>query len=149
MGGSNNDHMFSIHYERVPVNFIHEKQAEAFHEKMSRLFTENRFLFELERKKLIAQAIEAAEGDGQKTVLKQIQGNLERILNNAGSEHNRFVLMQMLFWDGVNQSFRPLINRLTRCDKRMKEQENGYRENPGTRGKNGRPAAGTAVRHRF
>ncbi len=89
-----------------------KQSALAEHEQMSRLFRENRFRYELERKKKISACINNASNQHKKVELEGIQNNLDRILNNAGSEHNRLVLMQMLFWDQVTEQFSPLLNCL-------------------------------------
>jgi tmRNA-binding protein len=87
-----------------------KKEAEELHDKLSHLFKENRFLFELETRKLIEEAINFENDERQKEKLSNCQKNIERILKNAGSDHNRLVLMKMLFWETVNDRFRPLLN---------------------------------------
>jgi hypothetical protein len=91
---------------------IWKQNSQAEHEQMSKLFRENRFSFELERKKQISACINNARNQEKKEELQRIQNNLDRILNNSGSEYNRFVLMQMLFWDQVTGKYSPLLNSL-------------------------------------
>ena len=97
------------HVQNKKVLFRHEKTAIENHEKMSKLFKENRFLFELERKKVIEALINNAPTEEQKLRLKNSQQKWEEILKNSGSPHNRFVLIQMLFWEQVNGDFRPVL----------------------------------------
>ena len=93
-----------------------KEQALADHERLSRLFRENRFKFELERKETITKFINKTEGDELRNNLIQLQNKWDNILKNSGSSHNRFVLIQMLFWDYINDHFRPALNcfRLTK-----------------------------------
>jgi len=88
---------------------IWKQNSQDEHEQMSRLFRENRFSFELERKKKISACINNAPNLKKKEELQEIQNNIDRILNNSGSEHNRFVLMQMFFWDQVKGQFNPRL----------------------------------------
>ncbi len=88
---------------------VWEQQALAEHDRMSRLFIENRFLFEIERKRLIDGVIQTYE-ETSREKLYAYQNKWDNILKHAGSEYNRLVLIQMLFWDVVNERFRPALN---------------------------------------
>ena len=100
----------NIHY--TDIKFRWKDQALAEHEEMSRLFKENRFKFELERKNAIEATINKVENKGHRKNLRQLQKKWDNILKNSGSRHNRFVLIQMLFWDQVNNNYRPALNCL-------------------------------------
>ncbi|MFH1154793.1 MAG: hypothetical protein V1793_13340 [Pseudomonadota bacterium] len=84
-----------------------KEEALAEHKRLSQLFIENRFQFELERNAAIEKLIQKAKSDK----LRQLQTRWDNILKNSGSGHNRFVLIQMLFWDHINNHFRPALNR--------------------------------------
>ena len=66
--------------------------------------------FELERKNAIEATINKVENKGHRKNLRQLQKKWDNILKNSGSRHNRFVLIQMLFWDQVNNNYRPTLN---------------------------------------
>ena len=87
---------------------LREQRTLAEHDRLSRLYVENRFAFELERKKLIEECINN-HSNRQKTFLQDIQHKLDHILKNSGSIHNRLVLMQMFFWDQVKERFNPAL----------------------------------------
>jgi hypothetical protein len=91
--------------------FQHEETALENHKKMSRLFKENRFLFELKRKKAIEEVINNAPTEERKLFLKDSQQKWDQILKSSGSADNRFVLIQMLFWNQVNEQFNPGLER--------------------------------------
>jgi len=92
------------------IKFRWKGKALAEHEKMSKLFKENRFLFELERKNAIEKAINNVENKSHRNDLRLLQIKWDNVLKNSASRHNRFVLIQMLFWDQVNNNYRPALN---------------------------------------
>ena len=85
-----------------------EKQALAFHDRMSTLFSEDRLAFEREKRKLVKEAIDLARSPEEKEKLQALQNVIDRKMRSAGSEHNRLVLMQQLFWDQV-ETFRKTL----------------------------------------
>jgi len=85
-----------------------KREALAEHDRLSRLYVENRFAFELERKQLIADCINNYS-NRQNDSLQDIQHKLDHTLKNSGSIHNRLVLMQMFFWDQVKERFNPAL----------------------------------------
>jgi len=89
-----------------------EQAALAFHSRLSQLFNENRFAFELERKRLIDGVINQAHSEEEKQRLRALQESIDKKMKNAGSEHNRFVLMQKIFWDQVD-SFRKQLSGIS------------------------------------
>lgn len=92
--------------ELIPFS---KEKALAEHERLHRLFKENRFAFELERKQAIETAIERARTLRFKKELQKIQDRVDHILNHSGSSHNRLVLMQMMFWRQVTEKFIPAV----------------------------------------
>ena len=85
-----------------------EKQALDFHERLSRLFKDDRLAFERERRRLIKEAINQGRSAEEKQKLQALQDSIDKKMRSAGSEHNRFVLMQKLFWDQV-ETFRETL----------------------------------------
>ncbi|HKL01439.1 MAG TPA: cache domain-containing protein [Desulfotignum sp.] len=90
----------------------------AFFEKMAELFRENRFMFEIERKRAIEQEINRYEDSTMKQKLWLSQKEWDRVMANASEEHNRFVLIQMLFWDLVRDAWLPALNSLGKNDRK-------------------------------
>lgn len=87
------------------------------HERLSRLFSEDRLTFERERKRRIEKTINRSHSTKAKTRLRELQNNWDNILKHAGSDHNRFVLIQMLFWNQVRDVWTPAVNSY---EKRLK-----------------------------
>ncbi len=85
------------------------------HDRLSRLFKESRFMFEVERKKLIESTIKIAKVKNKK-FLKDKQEKWDSILNKAESEHNRLVLIKMLFWDNFYNDFQPVLKNFNNND---------------------------------
>ncbi len=71
------------------------------HERLTRLFKEDRLTFERVRRRRIDRAIGRSRTRAGRIRLRELQNNWDAILKHAGSEHNRFVLIQMLFWNQV------------------------------------------------
>ena len=91
-----------------------EKAALEKHEHLSRLFRENRFLFELERKKMIAEVIDSTPDDTMREKLLSFQKSWDKRMKAAGSEHNRFVLAQSFFWEHFHEKWQPAIQKVNR-----------------------------------
>jgi len=87
-----------------------EKKWLAEHDRLSRLFSEDRFAFERERKWLIDKTINRCRSRTSRHRLRELQRNWDTILKHAGSEHNRYVLIQMLFWNQVRDVWTPALN---------------------------------------
>ncbi len=102
-----------MNVSKADDEFEHQEKALSEHKRMARLFTENRFQFELDRKKAIEQAINRSSDAGVRQRLRQLQRKWDTTLKHAGSRHNRFVLIQMIFWDHVNNRFMPALDSLT------------------------------------
>lgn len=80
------------------------------HDRLSRLFKENRLTFERERKHLIDKTINRCRSGTRRHHLGDLQRGWDRLLMHAGSEHNRFVLIQMLFWNQVRDVWAPSLD---------------------------------------
>ena len=87
-----------------------EKKWMEEHERLSRLFVEDRLTFERERKRRIEKTINRIRSRTRRHRLRELQSNWDTILKHAGSEHNRFVLIQMLFWNQVRDVWTPALN---------------------------------------
>ena len=79
------------------------------HERLSKLFRENRFMFELERKKAIKGVIDSAPEE-QREALLALQAKIDKRMKGAGSKENRLVLMQDMFWDHFMNVWKPAID---------------------------------------
>lgn len=90
--------------------YPNKKDALKEHETMSELFVKDRFKFELERKERIENLISSISKEHIREELIETQEKLEKVLKNSGSSDNRFILMQMPFWEMVNEKFRPMLN---------------------------------------
>ena len=91
-----------------------EKKAMEEHSRLSRLFKEDRFSFERERKRMIEEVIDGAVDEDQKKRLREMQDSWDRKMKKAGSRHNRFVLAQHLFWEHVNKRWNPSLQEFSR-----------------------------------
>jgi hypothetical protein len=80
------------------------------HDRLSDLFRNDRVSFERERRRLIHAVIDRSTTVTGKRRLINLQERWDRILKHAGSAHNRFILIQMLFWDQVNNRWLPALN---------------------------------------
>jgi len=89
-----------------------EKRALEKHARLSRLFKEDRFAFERERRRLIDEVISSAGDEKLRGRLRSFQGSWDRKLRGAGSEHNRFVIAQRLFWEHFYEIWQPNIQKL-------------------------------------
>jgi len=102
--------MEPLHWEKNREE--REKKALEEHARLRRLFKENRFAFELERKKAIAAVIESARTEEMKEGLRALQASWDRTMKHAGPKENRLVLAKTLFWDHFHQVWTPAIERL-------------------------------------
>lgn len=93
-----------------------EKDSLAEHARLSKLFQENRFAFERERKAMIDAVISSAKDAAEKRRLRTMQDSWEKKMRHAGSEHNRFVLAQTLFWDHFYEVWEPAVSQFAESD---------------------------------
>lgn len=91
---------------------VREKRALENHERLSRLFREDRLAFERERKRLIDDVINQAENEEQRDRLKELQAKWNKRMRGAGSDHNRLVLAKTFFWEHFHEKWHPTITHL-------------------------------------
>ncbi len=91
-----------------------EKASLEKHARLSKLFKENRFAFELERKKRIADLINQVDDPEQRQKLWSMQADWDRKMKNAGSPHNRYVLAQTFFWEHFHEKWQPTLQHFSR-----------------------------------
>ena len=89
-----------------------EQAALQNHARLSRLFKEDRFAFERERRRMIEEVIDSAPDEERKCRLRALQDDWDRKMKSAGSAHNRFVLAQTFFWDHFHEVWNPAIRTL-------------------------------------
>jgi len=88
-----------------------EKNALEKHARLARLFKEDRFAFERERKEMINDVISSAPDEKMREKLRAVQESWDKKMKNAGSEHNRFILAQKLFWEHFHDTWQPSIQK--------------------------------------
>lgn len=86
-----------------------ERESLRKHARLSRLFKEDRFAFERERKQMIEDVINSATDEDCKNRLRSLQDQWDRKMKNAGSDHNRLILAQTFFWDHFHEVWNPAI----------------------------------------
>lgn len=82
------------------------------HQRLSRLFREDRLAFERERKKRIREVVESAGDEALRAKLIALQEQWDKRMRGAGSERNRFILAQTFFWDHFQNAWQPAVKRL-------------------------------------
>ena len=92
------------------------------HSRLSKLFREDRFAFERERKRLIEEVIQSARNEKQTEQLRALQASWDKRMRGAGSTHNRFVLAQTFFWDHFHNTWLPAIQEF---ESALKPKEKG------------------------
>ena len=90
-----------------------EEEALAEHARLSRLFREDRFAFEREKKRMIDEVINNAKDEAEKNRLRALNDSWDRKMKNSGSKHNRFVLAQSLFWEHFHEVWQPTMERFS------------------------------------
>lgn len=86
-----------------------EESALKEHARMHKLFKENRFMFELEVRKQVEEAITSAPPDMQPR-LREIQAKWQNTMKGAGSKHNRLVLAEHMLMEHFTFIFSPALN---------------------------------------
>lgn len=89
------------------------KKALEEHRRLSRLFRENRFAFERQRRDAIRELIESAPDPELRERLWQMQKRWDQRMNSAGSPHNRLVLAKAFFWDHVINHWVPALTAVS------------------------------------
>jgi hypothetical protein len=98
-----------------------EQEALERHKELSRLFREDRFAFERERKRLIEEVINSTDDPCQRERLRELQEKWNRRMKGAGCKHNRFVLAQTFFWEHVREVWQPTLQKAHRALDRWKD----------------------------
>ena len=94
-----------------------KKKALKEHERLSKLFRENRFAFERERKRMIDEIINSAKDEELRDRLRDMQRSWDKKMKGAGSEHNRFVLAHALFWKHLHEVWQPAIQKFSQFSR--------------------------------
>jgi hypothetical protein len=82
------------------------------HDRLAKLFVTDRFAFEIERKRIIHEAIDNFGcSEKSKNRLRTQQKEWDRILKGAGSAENRFSMIQALFWHHVVNEWQPALQK--------------------------------------
>ena len=80
------------------------------YKELRKLYKENRFLFEVETRKMIEEFINNAPEEYQPR-LKELQDNWDKVMKGASDKYNRLVLAQTLFYEQF-EKFRMALNLL-------------------------------------
>ena len=86
-----------------------EKKSLEEHDRRSKLFGENRFMFEIEKKKEIEALIKSAPPEYQER-LREIQVEWDHTIKGAGNKHNRLILAEHMLMDYFHGYFVPAVN---------------------------------------
>lgn len=86
-----------------------EKESREKHAYFSKLFKEDRFAFERERKRMIDEVIGSVEDEEQRNRLWTFQERWDKKMKSSGSKHNRFALAQSFFWEHFHETWHPAI----------------------------------------
>jgi len=81
------------------------------HERLHKLFTENRLSFERERKRMIDEAINRVKDKNQRDRMLALQKSWDTEMKYAGSEDQRLALAQHLFWKHINEVWAPSLQQ--------------------------------------
>ena len=106
--------IFRIDYGKVKMGRRkgkRERESLEKHTGLSKLFKEDRFAFERERKRMIDEIINSVEDEEQRNRLRAFQDSWDKKMRGAGSRHNRFVQAQTLFWEHFHETWQPTIQK--------------------------------------
>lgn len=95
------------------------KEALENHERLHKLFVENRFLFEQERKRMIEDVINRAKNEKQKEELKALQKSWDDKMKKAGSNQNRLVLAKHILMKHMEEVWTPSLQEFAKTLKRL------------------------------
>ncbi len=84
------------------------------HYRLSKLFKEDRFSFEKERKKMIEELINSNSDEDTKDHLWKLQAAWDKKMKGSASPHNRFILAQTFFWNHFHEVWAPTIKTVNR-----------------------------------
>lgn len=95
-----------------------KRRKEAFSkefDRLAKLYKENRFAFEIERKKIIDHEIDSLPcSEKQREKRREEQKNIDRMMKHAGSVENRMSLIQSIFWHHMVNNWQPAIQEYNR-----------------------------------
>ena len=83
------------------------------HQRLHRLFVEDRLAFERERKRAIDDLIESVKEEDQRERLREQQAQWDKRMRHAKSHHNRLVLAQTFFWDHIVNHWLPALREFS------------------------------------
>ncbi|MBN2125418.1 MAG: DUF3135 domain-containing protein [Deltaproteobacteria bacterium] len=92
---------------------MREKAALERHDRLHRLFVEDRLSFERERKRAIRELIESAEDEELRARLWEVQQSWDNRMRHAGSRTNRFILAQTFFWEHFHEVWHPAMKHFS------------------------------------
>ena len=98
---------------------VQRKRALEEHKRMTRLFREDRFEFERQRREAVSKLIESAPDPQLRRKLWDMQERWEQRMQSAGSPHNRLVLARAFFWDHVVNHWLPALNQFAASLKEL------------------------------
>ncbi len=91
------------------------------HERLHRLFKEDRFAFERWRRQAIEEVINSAPDPELRAKLWKQQEDWERRMKNAGTPQNRLVLAKTFFWAHFFEKWMPAIEEFQQTLSPAKE----------------------------
>ena len=106
------------------------KEALENHERLHKLFVENRFLFEQEKKRLTEEVINNAKSGKQKEKLNTLQKSWDDKMKKAGSNQNRLVLAKHILMKHMEEVWNPSIKELGETLQRISRKYPHLRKTP-------------------
>ena len=100
------------------------EQYIAEHHRMARLFTTDRFAFELERKRILKESIDEMCNPNRR---RAEQKELDKMLKKIGSRENRFALIQAILWHHMINKWQPKMSNFSIA---LHELTKGSRKHP-------------------
>ena len=85
------------------------KESLRDHERLHRLFKEDRLSFERERKRMIDEVISSTYNKKTRTTLIKVQESWDNKMRKAGSEHNRLVLAKFILSKHLDEIWKPSL----------------------------------------
>jgi hypothetical protein len=97
------------------------EEALVEHARLSKLFREDRFSFERERREQIKALIDSVPDEKQRERLWELQKAWDKRMKGAGSAHNRWVFCQTFFWEHFHEVWNPAIQGFNRFVNRQSD----------------------------
>ena len=82
------------------------------HARLHKLFIKDRLAFEREKRRIIDEFIKGEKDKEKRKRLRDLQASWDATMRGAGSEHNRLVLAQTLFWSHFYETWCPAVQEL-------------------------------------